>query len=74
MHIEIDLLNYIRNIWVSECQVLQSTGQAMIMHRVTKRIAHVTRELQLGVNWSGARFAVNQVCSLNNLHRVLLLT
>jgi hypothetical protein len=45
MHVEIDLLNRIRNIRVSECQVLQSTGQAAVIHRVANRIARVTREL-----------------------------
>jgi hypothetical protein len=74
MHVEIDLLNYVRNIRASECPVLQSANQTAIMRRVTDRITHLTRELQRGVDWSGARFAVNHARSLNNLHRVLSLT
>jgi hypothetical protein len=74
VHVETDLLNRIRNIRASECQVLQSVNQAVIMRRVTDRITRVTRELEQGVDWSGARFAVNHAYSLNNLHRVLPLT
>jgi hypothetical protein len=59
MYVERDLLNHVRNIRVSECQVLQSAGQAAVMCRVVDRIAHVTRELRRGVDWSGARFVVN---------------
>jgi hypothetical protein len=74
MQVETDLLNHVRNIRVSECQVRQSAGQLAIMRRVVDRIVCVTIELQQGVDWSGARFGVNHGCSLNNLHRVLMLT
>jgi hypothetical protein len=74
MHVKTDLLNRVRNIRPSECHILQSVGQAAIMHRVTDRNARVTRELQRVVDWSDARFVVNHECSLNNLHCVLLLT
>jgi hypothetical protein len=45
MHVETNLLNYVRNIQTSECQVLQSSNQAAVMRRVADRIARVTREL-----------------------------
>jgi hypothetical protein len=43
--VETDLLNHVRNIRASECQVHQRAGQVAIMHRVADRIARVTREL-----------------------------
>jgi hypothetical protein len=43
--VEIDLLNHVRNIWTSECQVLQSTDQATIMSGVADRIAGVARNI-----------------------------
>jgi hypothetical protein len=46
MHVETNLLNYVRNIQTSECQVLQSSNQAAVMRRVADRIARVTRELR----------------------------
>jgi hypothetical protein len=45
MHMEADLLNCIRNIRASECQVLQSTGQAATICRAADRIACVTIKL-----------------------------
>jgi hypothetical protein len=72
--VETDLLNHVRDIRASECQVVQSAGQAVVMHRVTDRIAHVTRYLRRGVDLSGARFGVNHARSLNNLQLVLPLT
>jgi hypothetical protein len=44
------------------------------MHRVANRIAHVTKKLRQGVDWSDARFGVNHAHSISNLHRVLPLT
>jgi hypothetical protein len=68
--VETDLLNRVKNIQESESQVLQSADQVVIVRRVADRIACVTRELQRGVDWSSARFAVNHARSLNNLYHV----
>jgi hypothetical protein len=68
------MLNHVRDIRTSECQVLQSVGQAAIMCRVVDRIVCVTRKFRRCVDWSGARFEVNHARSLNNLLRVPPLT
>jgi hypothetical protein len=53
MHVEIDLLNHIRDIQVSECQILQGVGQAAIMCGVADRVAGVTRKLEGGSTSKG---------------------
>src|SRR6185312_10197024 len=71
MHMETDLLNSVGEVRPGEGEVLQSTGQTPVGSRISHRITHISRQLRLSVDRSGAGLAISHPRPLQNIECVL---
>jgi hypothetical protein len=71
MHVEADLLNYIRNIWSCECQIKSSSEAAEVCgSRCRHRCPLSGSYLRVGVNWRGAGLAFRHPSMTQNVYHV----
>jgi hypothetical protein len=73
MHVKADLLDSIRNVGSSKCQVLECTCKAAVGSGISNRRTSICRNFGTGVNRSGARLAVAHPMASKNVQDVLTL-
>lgn len=62
MHVEVDLLNYMGDIWSSQCEVLKSACEALVLGDVKDRGTSCGGELGTCVNRGCGWVAVCHSC------------
>jgi hypothetical protein len=70
VHVQTDLLHCVGDVGPYECQVLQSSRNALELRDVLNGRPRVPRQLRLEVNWSHARLAVHHDRTLEDVKRV----
>jgi len=73
MHVKADLLDNIRNVGSSKCQVLECTCKAAVGSGISNRKTGICRNFGTGVDRSGARLAVAHPMASKNVQDVLTL-
>lgn len=74
MHEETHLLNRIREIWPSECKVLESSSKAAVESGIGQEGPITSGQFGLSVDGGGDRLAVEHVSTVENFECILLLT
>jgi len=66
-----DLLNSVGEVRPGEGEVLQGTGKTPVGSRISHGITHISRQLRLSVDWSGAGLAISHPSPLQDIKCVL---
>src|SRR6185503_17007560 len=73
MYMKTDLLNSVGEVRPGEGEVLQSTSKASVGSRISHGITHISRQLCLSVDWSGAELAISHASLLQDIESILSL-
>jgi len=69
--VKTDLLNSIGEVRPGEGEVLQDTGKTPVGSRISHWITHISRQLRLSVDWSGAGLAISHPSPLQDIESIL---
>src|SRR6185437_6819748 len=71
MHMKADLLNSICEVRPGESEILQGASKTPVGSRISHRITHISRQLHLSVDRSGAGLAISHPSPLQNIKCIL---